>query len=243
MKTALILGASRGIGAAIAKEFAKNNYFVCINYNKSLNEAKSLLETISKDNGQGEIFKADISNFNEVNDMISTIISKYKKIDVLIVSAGISKPNLLIDSSIDDIYSIINTNLLGTIYSCKAVLPYMLSNHFGKIITISSMWGEVGASCESVYSASKGGVIAFTKALAKEVGYNGINVNCISPGLINTQMNKNLSTEDIKELVDSTPSSRIGEPIDIAKAALFLASEDSSFINGQVISVNGGFVI
>ena len=119
----------------------------------------------------------------------------------------------------------------------------MLSNHKGKIITIASMWGEVGASMESIYSASKGGVIAFTKAMAKELGYNGINVNCISPGLIDTDMNKDLSKEDIDSLIENTPSSRIGVPQDIAKAAIFLASDNASYINGQVISINGGFII
>ncbi len=240
MKTALVFGASKGIGAAIAREFAKGGYFVCINYNSSKSDADALVDELKPN---AKAFKADISSFEEVNSMVKEIVSTYKKIDVCVVSSGIAKQNLLIDASINEISNIINTNLFGTIYACKAVAPYMLSEHYGKIITIASMWGEVGASCESIYSASKGGIISFTKALAKELGYNGINVNCISPGLIDTQMNSHLSQEDIDSLIENTPSSRIGKPEDIAKAAYFLASDDASYINGQILPVNGGFVI
>ena len=243
MKTAIIFGGSKGIGAQIAREFAKNGYFVVINYNSSLSAAKDLLSEIESNGGAGTIIKADISKYDECQALVNQVIKDYKKIDVAVVSSGISKTELLIDSSIEDINKVVDVNLLGTIYACKAVAPSMLSNHYGKIITISSMWGEVGASMESVYSATKGGVIAFTKSLAKELGYNGINVNTISPGLIDTEMNKHLSNEDKADLIENTPSSRIGVPQDIAKATYFIASDDASFINGQVISINGGFII
>lgn len=238
MKTAIVFGGSKGIGAQIAREFAMGGYFVVINYNTSKSSAEALAKELN-----AEAFKADITKYDEVKALVDYVVKKYGKIDVAVVSSGISKKNLIIDASTKEITEVINTNLVGTIYAVKAVSENMLSNHYGKIITISSMWGEVGASMESVYSASKGGVIAFTKAMAKELGYNGINVNTISPGLIDTDMNKDLSKEDIASLIENTPSSRIGVPQDIAKAAYFLASDDASFINGQVISINGGFII
>ena len=238
MKTAIVFGGSKGIGAQIAREFAMGGYFVVINYNTSKSSAEALAKELN-----AEAFKADITKYDEVKALVDYVVKKYGKIDVAVVSSGISRKNLIIDASAKEITEVINTNLVGTIYAVKAVSENMLSNHYGKIITISSMWGEVGASMESVYSASKGGVIAFTKAMAKELGYNGINVNTISPGLIDTDMNKDLSKEDIASLIENTPSSRIGVPQDIAKAAYFLASDDASFINGQVISINGGFII
>lgn len=243
MKTAIIFGGSKGIGAQIAREFALSGYFVVINYNSSLMAAKQLLSDIENDGGAGTVIKADISKYDECKALVDDVLRTHKTIDVAVISSGISRTDLLIDSSIKDIKDVVDVNLLGTIYACKAVAPQMLSQHYGKIIAISSMWGEVGASMESVYSATKGGVIAFTKSLAKELGYNGINVNTISPGLIDTDMNKRLSNEDKETLIENTPSSRIGVPQDIAKAALFLASDDASYINGQVISINGGFVI
>ena len=243
MKTAVIFGGSRGIGAEIAREFAAKDYFVVIGYNNSKECADILVDSLLKEGKQGIAIKADVSCYDEVESLVNKTLSITSSIDVAVINAGISKTGLLIDSSIEDINKVISTNLLGAIYCCKAISKVMCLQHYGKIINIASMWGEVGASCESVYSASKGGIIALTKSLAKELGYNGINVNAISPGLINTQMNSHLSKEDIQELIDNTPSSRIGEPSDIAKAAIWLASEDASYINGQVISINGGFVI
>lgn len=243
MKTAIIFGGSKGIGAQIAKEFANGGYFVVINYNSSKMDADALVDNIKDNGGQAIALKADISKYDEVKALVDEVIKLRKSIEVCIISSGISRKNLLIDAPIEEINEVINTNLNGTIYACKAVSYNMLLNHYGKIITISSMWGEVGACMESVYSASKGGVIALTKALAKELGYNGINVNTISPGLIDTQMNKDLSKEDKDYLIENTPSSRIGVPQDIAKAAMFLASDDASYINGQIISINGGYII
>ena len=243
MKTAIIFGGSNGIGAQIAREFAKGGYFVVINYNTSKSAADALVEELNKTSSCAMAIKADIKNYVEVKNLVNEVLKTRKSIDVAVVSSGISRKNLLIDAPLDEIKEVLDTNLLGTIYACKAVSYNMLLNHYGKIITISSMWGEVGACMESIYSASKGGVISFTKALAKELGYNGINVNTISPGLIDTNMNKDLSKEDKESLIENTPSSRIGVPQDIAKAAYFLASDDASYINGQVISINGGFII
>ncbi len=239
MKTAIVFGGSKGIGAQIAREFANCGYFVVINYNSS----KLAAEKLAGELKNAIAIKADVKNYNEVKKLTDEVIKLKGQIDVAVVSSGISRKNLIIDTTEDEIKDVIDTNLIGTINAVKAVSENMLSNHKGKIITIASMWGEVGASMESIYSASKGGVIAFTKAMAKELGYNGINVNCISPGLIDTDMNKDLSKEDIDSLIENTPSSRIGVPQDIAKAAIFLASDDASYINGQVISINGGFII
>lgn len=243
MKTAIIFGSSRGIGAQIAAEFAKNNYFVVITYLNSKDKAQALLDNIKKEGGDGILYKADISNYSDVKSVVDNTISLRKKIDVAVVNGAISKTNLLIDSSVEEINSVISTNLIGPIYCAKEVAAHMCSNQDGKIIFISSMWGEVGASCESVYSASKGGVIALTKSLAKELGYNNINVNCISPGLIDTEMNSHLTKEEIRELIDNTPIQRIGKPQDIAKAALWLASDSAAYINGQIISINGGYIV
>ena len=239
MKTAIVFGGSKGIGAQIAREFANCGYFVVINYNSSKLAAEKLADELKN----AIAIKADVKNYKEVKALSDGVIKLKGQIDVAVVSSGISRKNLIIDTTEDEIKDVIDTNLIGTINAIKAVSENMLSNHKGKIITIASMWGEVGASMESIYSASKGGVIAFTKAMAKELGYNGINVNCISPGLIDTDMNKDLSKEDIDSLIENTPSSRIGVPQDIAKAAIFLASDDASYINGQVISINGGFII
>ena len=239
MKTAIVFGGSKGIGAQIAREFANCGYFVVINYNSSKLGAEALASELKN----AIALKADVKNYKEVKKLADEVIKLKGQIDVAVISSGISKKNLIIDTTEDEIKDVIDTNLIGTINAVKAVSENMLSNHKGKIITIASMWGEVGASMESIYSASKGGVIAFTKAMAKELGYNGINVNCISPGLIDTDMNKDLSKEDIDSLIENTPSSRIGVPQDIAKAAIFLASDDASYINGQVISINGGFII
>ena len=239
MKTAIVFGGSKGIGAQIAREFANCGYFVVINYNTSKSDAKKLASELQN----AIAIKADVKNYDEVKALADKVVALKGKIDVAVISSGISKKNLIIDTTPQEIKDVIDTNLIGTINAIKAVSENMLSNHSGKIITIASMWGEVGAAMESIYSASKGGVIAFTKAMAKELGYNGINVNCISPGLIDTDMNKDLSQEDIDSLIENTPSSRIGVPQDIAKAAIFLASDDASYINGQVISINGGFII
>ena len=239
MKTAIVFGGSKGIGAQIAREFANCGYFVVINYNSSKLAAEKLADELKN----AIAIKADVKNYKEVKALSDQVVKLKGQIDVAVVSSGISRKNLIIDTTEDEIKDVIDTNLIGTINAIKAVSENMLSNHKGKIITIASMWGEVGASMESIYSASKGGVIAFTKAMAKELGYNGINVNCISPGLIDTDMNKDLSKEDIDSLIENTPSSRIGVPQDIAKAAIFLASDDASYINGQVISINGGFII
>ena len=242
-KTVLITGASRGIGRAIAKLFAENNYNVVINYNKSENEAKELQNYLTNKGYSARIFKADVSNVNEVNSLVNYTIGQFEKIDVLINNAGISKTNLFTDISYDEWNEIMNVNLNGVFYTTKKALQYMLPEMSGKIINISSIWGMVGGSFEVHYSASKAAIIGMTKALAKELGPSNINVNCIAPGVIKTDMLNNVSDDTLDILKEETPLMKLGSPEDIAKCALFLASDGGDFLTGQVISPNGGFVI
>lgn len=242
-KTALITGSSRGIGREIARLFAKNNYNVVINYNNSEEEAKKLLDELTNDGCSVKIFKADISNVNEANALVNFTIGNFEKIDVLVNNAGISRFNLFTDISYDEWHEVMNVNLNSVFYVTQKALQYMLSEHSGKIINISSIWGMVGAANEVHYSTSKAALIGMSKALAKELGPSNIQVNVIAPGVIETDMLKEVYDDTIEMLKYETPLMRIGKPIDIARCALFLASEGGDFITGQVISSNGGFVI
>lgn len=243
MQTVLITGASRGIGAKTAELFAMHGYRVIINYNSSQNDAKKLLSEIIKNGGEAEIIKADVSDSAEVNKMFSLITTEYGGVDILINNAGIAQTKLFTDITDDDWSRMISVNLSGAFYCCRSALPYMIRQHYGRIINISSMWGQVGGSCEVHYSASKAGIIGLTKALAMEEGLSGITVNCIAPGVIKTDMTSSLSDNDFKELADQTPTGTIGTTEDIARTAIFLADKNSSYITGQVISVNGGFTV
>ena len=243
MKTVLITGASKGIGRAIAKEFANNGYSVAINYNKSKQDAYSLFEEISSHNGCAMLCKADVSNQDEVSQMVNDVLTEFGHIDVLVNNAGISSKGLFIDESYIEMLNLINTNLISAINLSKKVIPSMIENEKGKIINISSIWGNVGGSMEVSYSTSKAGIIGLTKSLAKEYGYNNINVNCICPGAIDTQMNNNLTSEEMSELVTQIPARRLGRTEEVAKLALFLAEDTGDYINGQIITIDGGFTL
>ena len=235
-KTVLITGASRGIGAATAELFAEHGYNVVINYKNSEKRAVELAERI------GAIaVRADVSDREQVREMIKTIHVYYGKIDVLINNAGIAKQNMFTDISDYEWDNIFDVNMKGTYIVTQEVVGDMIHNHRGHIINMSSMWGITGGSCEVAYSASKAAVIGFTKALAKELGMSNIAVNCIAPGVIDTEMNSNLDDEAMEELKEETPLGRIGTGKDIAETALFLA--ENKFITGQVVSPNGGIVI
>ncbi len=238
MKNVLITGGSRGIGKALVYEFSKKGYRVFLNYNSSKKEA----EQISADTG-AVIVKADISKSDEVNKMADYIHDNYGRIDILINNAGIAEQKLFTDISENDWDRMFDINIKGMFLVTKEFVSDMIYKKSGKIINISSMWGITGASCEVHYSASKSAVIGFTKALAKELGPSNICVNCIAPGVIETEMNKYLSKEDFDVLCEETPLERIGKPEEVAKTALFLANDDSSFITGQVINVDGGYII
>lgn len=244
MRSVVVTGGSRGIGAEIVRAFAKNGDNVVINYNKSKEKAEKLAEEVMKEyNVQVMVVKADVSKPDQVEFLIKTAIQVFGKIDVLVNNAGISLYNLLIDSSVEQIQEIINTNLNSCIYACKYACENMMSNQSGKIINVSSMWGITGGSGESVYSASKSGIIGFSKALAKELGYSGITVNVVAPGAIETDMLASLSDETKQEVADETALGRLGTPSDIASVVVFLASSGADYITGQVISVDGGYVI
>lgn len=242
-KTVLITGASRGIGRATAKLFAKSGYNVLINYNKSEKEAYELYNSL-KDKGYSvSIFKADISNKFEVNLMINHCIGVFGKIDVLVNNAGITQSKLFTDITYEDWKEMMDINLNGIFYTTQKALQYMIPEMSGKIINISSIWGMVGGSFEVHYSTSKAAIIGMSKALAKELGPSNIQVNVIAPGIIQTDMLNDIDEDIIDTLREETPLMRLGTPEDIANCVLFLASEKSNFITGQVISPNGGFVI
>ena len=237
-KNILIIGGSRGIGAEAVRKFRESGDNVAFTYFRSELEADALRQ----ETGAYPI-RCDVKFSNSVKIAVDTAVEKLGTIDVLICNAAISDINLLTDLADERWEEIIDTNLNGVYYAIKNVIPQMVSRKSGSIITVSSMWGQVGASCEVAYSASKAGVIGLTKALAKELGPSNIRVNCIAPGMIETEMNANVAPEVVSEITDETPLGRIGKPQDIATMMLFLASEDSSFITGQVIGINGGLVI
>lgn len=233
----LVTGASRGIGKEIAIELAKKGNRVIANYNNSEEQAKKL----QQENDNIEIFKADVSKRSDVHNMVEKIVQKYGKIDVVINNAGISEEKLFTDVTDEDWNRMINTNLYSVFCVIQEVLPNMISRKDGCIINISSIWGIVGASCESIYSVSKAGIDAMTKSLAKELGPSGIRVNSIAPGIIDTDMNKNLNQQEINDIEKDIPLGKVGRTIDIAKCVDWLISDE--YTTGQVISVNGGWSI
>lgn len=242
-KTVIVTGGSRGIGAATCIRFAELGYNVILNYNNS-REAAVMLAQSQRQLGRS-VFpcRADVSDRAAVEKMVDNVIREFGSIDVLVNNAGIACQELFTKVSMDDWNQMIAVNLTGVFNCTQAVLPHMIKNHSGSIINVSSVWGETGASCEVPYSTVKAGIIGMTKALAKEVGPSGIRVNCVAPGVISTKMNEHLSLEDMNSLIDETPLCRIGEADEVATSITFLASEDSSFITGHVLSVNGGFNI
>lgn len=240
-KIIIVTGASRGIGRAIAKALAENDYTVIANYNKSKDKALDLKQELEKENKKIDIFQADVSKREEVKSLVNFTIQKYGKIDVLINNAGISITKMFSDVTDEDWNNIISTNLYSAFCATQEVLPNMIHNKSGCVINISSIWGLVGASCESIYAISKAGIDAMTKSLAKELGPSNIRVNSIAPGFINTEINNNLSIDEINDIIEETPLQKIGNPGDIAKCVQWLIED--TFTTGQVISINGGWVI
>jgi 3-oxoacyl-[acyl-carrier protein] reductase len=242
-KTALITGASRGIGRASAELFAAEGYHVVVNYLHSQAQAEELCAALEADGHQALAIKADVSKRAQVDALVHATLARFGTIDVLVNNAGIAQQKLFNDITEDEWDRMLDINLKGIFNCCQAVLPTMLHHKSGRIINLSSMWGIAGASCEVHYSAAKAAVIGFTKALAKELGPSNIQVNCVAPGVIKTEMNSALTDADRAALIEETPLMRIGTPQEVAQAIYFLASDRSSFFTGQVLSPNGGFVI
>ena len=242
-KVAFVTGATRGIGREIASTLAQNGYHLAINYRNKNIDLEETIEQIKKYNVECLPVKGDISNFEDCEIMINEIIKKFEKIDVLVNNAGITKDGLLMRMKKEDFEQVINVNLVGTFQITKQVLPYMLKQRNGRIINLSSVVGITGNAGQTNYSASKAGIIGFTKSLAKEVASRNILVNAVAPGFIETQMTGVLK-DDIKEQISKTiPLRRMGKTQDVANVVKFLASEDSSYITGQVIQVDGGMVM
>ena len=239
-KVAFVTGGAKGIGSAIVKRFIKDGYKVAFTYNNSENKAQALANELG-DNCRA--YKLDITDSNAVNTVVADIEKNFGEINVLVNNAGIAEQTLFTDITDDMWHKMIETNLSGAFYCSRAVLKYMINRKNGKIINISSIWGETGGSCEVHYSASKAGLIGMTKALSKEVGLSGITVNCVSPGVILTDMTSHFDEDTINELKEETPLNKIGTPEDIAGAVAFLASSDADFITGQDLAVNGGMNI
>lgn len=239
MKIVLVTGGTKGIGKAIAQEFLQNGYEVILNY---CHDEEAALATQAEFNQQGfcpVLMRADVSDEGQVKEMFREIFRIYGRVDVLVNNAGISKIRVIQETSLYDFEQIFAVNIKGVFLCSKEVVDNMICSGGGCIINISSIWGEVGASCEVAYSASKGAVIAFTKALAKELAPSYVRVNSVSPGVIDTEMNSHLSEMEAEELISEIPLGRMGTGEDVAKACLFLAQ--NTYVTGEVLSVGGGF--
>ena len=245
LKTALITGVSGGIGKAIATEFIEKGYFVIGQYNSNKESIDQFVAELKGKNLNENFFaiKCDLSDSQDVKNMMDTIENSFKSLSVLVNNAGVSLTKLITETAEDEWDKVFAVNLKSAYQITNRVLKGMIAKKQGKIVNISSMWGISGSSMEVAYSASKAGLIGYTKALAKEVGLSGINVNCVCPGVIDTKMNAHLSSEDILDLKNQTPLNKIGKPADVAKLVYFLSSEDADFITGQVIACDGGFVL
>lgn len=241
-KVAYVTGASKGIGEAIAIELGNLGASVIVGFNRDLEGAKRVVSVIKENGGYAIALKGDISKNNDILDVKDFIEKNFGKLDILINNAGISNVGLFIDYSLDDIDTLINTNLIGTMKITNALFDLIRKGKSQSIVNISSIWGNVGASCEVLYSASKGGINIFTKALAKEVASFGIRVNAVSPGVINTKMNSWLNAEEKKDLEEEIPLNRFGETSEVSKVVAFLCLDDSSYLTGQIITVDGGML-
>ena len=238
MNTVLITGGSRGIGRAMVRLFSQNGYSVAFTYKDSVDAA----EELSRETGALAI-RADSAIPSDIEHAVRVAYEKLGNIEILINNAAVSAFSLFTDITLEAWRDMFSVNVDGTFLYTKAVVRHMINSKAGRIINVSSMWGEVGSSCEVHYSATKAALIGMTRALAKELGPSGITVNCITPGVIDTDMNAALSPEDLLALAEETPLSRIGTPEEVAAAALFLAGEGASFITGQVLGINGGYIV
>ena len=241
MKSVLVTGASGGIGSAIALELARRGWSVALQYRSNREAAVRLEEEICRQGGMARAYGADLTDEAQVDALFSAAEKDFGFLEGLVNNAGVAWKGLFTDMSLSDWRGVMDADLTSVFLCCRRALPPMIRQKRGSIVNVSSMWGEVGASCEAAYSAAKAGVIGLTKALAKEEGPSGIRVNCLAPGVIDTPMNGDLSPEDLAALREETPLERTGTPEEAARAAAFLLEEE--FLTGQVLGVNGGLVI
>lgn len=242
-KIALITGSSRGIGRGIAKALSREGWRVCINYRVRRDCAESLLQEIVSEGGEAMICRADVSCREEVNAMVAAIEKNWGAVSLLVNNAGVAGQSLFQDVTDELWHRYFSVNVDGAFHTTQAVLPTMLREHEGCIINVSSMWGLRGASCEVTYSCTKAALIAMSRSLALELAPTNIRVNCIAPGVIKTDMLDALPEGVLPQLAEETPLRRLGTPEDIAHLAVFLASDKASFITGQVITADGGFIV
>ena len=241
-KAAIVTGGSGGIGSAVCRKLAQAGHLTAICYSKGEKQAKQTAEELTAQGLTAAAFHCDITSLESIETCLEEIDRKFGQIELLVNNAGSAEIGLFTELSDERLCELMNVDLLGHMRLTKAVLPQMISRHEGNIINISSVWGEAGASCEVAYSAAKAGIIGFTKALAKECAPSGVRVNCVSCGLIDTQMNAALSADDLQAVIDEIPLSRIGTPDEVASAVQFLAESGSSYITGQVIRVDGAWL-
>ncbi len=242
-RIALITGGSRGIGAACVRQFAREGWSVIFLYQRNEEAAQRLVDALRAEGCDVACQPCDVADSAQVKAAVAEILRAYKHIDALVNNAGISHIGLLTDMTDEEWNRVFDVNVKGAFHLLREVLPGMISRQTGVVVNVSSMWGEVGASCEAAYSASKAALIGLTKALAKEVGPSGVRVNCVTPGVIDTDMNAQLDDEARAALAEETPLSRIGTAEETAQAVCFLCSGAASFITGQVLGVSGGLVI
>lgn len=241
-KTALVTGGAKGIGAAIVKKLCEDGFTVAVNYLNSEQRANALCSELIASGYDAFPVRCDVSSAHEVSDMFSYIREKSGDVDVLVNNAGISHWGLFQDVTDSEWNAVCDINLKGTFNCCREAIPAMIKNGNGRIINISSVWGQQGASCEVIYSASKAGIAGLTKALAKETALSGITVNCVCPGVIETDMMNRFLKEEKNAICEEIPMGRMGTPDDVAQAVSFFSSEKSSYVTGQIIGVNGGMV-
>ena len=244
MSTVLITGASRGIGAATARLFAEKGWDVAVNYNRSGEDARALVRELTTLGVRACAIQADVSDPAQAAELVEQTVRELGGLDALVCNAGIALPQQLITDTTDEQWrQVFAANVDGMFYTVRAAVPHFVRQKAGRIVTLSSMWGVTGGSCEVAYSATKGAVIAMTKALAKELGPSGITVNCVAPGVIATDMNAHLDGDSLEALRQEIPLERIGTPEDVAQSIFFLVKAESAYITGQVLQPNGGIFI